>query len=69
MKTFNVTLEAIKRTIVEVQAETKEEAERSVLGDLARGELPKFDDVYDSIRINYTAEKITEEEFINNPTN
>jgi hypothetical protein len=54
MKTFIITIEAIKRTEVKVEAETKEEAIIKFEVDMSHGDLGavKFEDCWDSIKVN-----------------
>lgn len=61
MSKFTVGIEALKRTTKEIEADTAEEAQNIFLGELSRGELPEFDDMWDSIAISYVKGEEAEE--------
>ena len=48
---YLVTVEGLKRTVVTVEATSEEEAKNVILGQLSNGEVPEFDDIWDSISV------------------
>ena len=59
MKTFIITVEAIKRADVKISAEEAEKGKDAVLDMLKEGDLSqiKFDDIWDSIKITNIKEE------------